>query len=108
MSRTAFVWDGIEHWTGADLMDTIRLISSDDEAASFMEAYTAACDDEEHAVANLRYMLEIIAHDSDNDDSEQDAQELADLFMVDIPASNEVIYPRNWWSNSSCGIKVAA
>lgn len=108
MSRTAFTWDGIEHWTGGDLLETVQMISTDDEASSFMEAYTAVCDDEEHAISNLRYMLEIIATDSDNENAMDEARELADLFMLDLPAPGEVIAPRQWWSNSSLGVKSAA
>lgn len=108
MHREPFIWNGIEHWTGADLMETVLLISDEDEAADFMEAYTAACDDEDHAIHNLRYMLDILAHDSDNDDARTEAEQQAELFMVELPAKDETLAPRNWWTNSSCGVKVAA
>jgi hypothetical protein len=108
VKRVPFVWQSIEHWTGGDLMETLQLINSDDEAADFMEVYTAACDDEEHAEHNIRYMLDIIAHDDDDDSAQAEAERLAELFMVTVPTDSETLSGRNWWSNSSVGLKVEA
>lgn len=106
--RKPFVWNEIEHSTGLDLMETIQLISEQDEADSFMEAYAEVCDDEDHAIQNVRYMLEIIGSDDDDPDAEKTAAELGELFGVEPTQPGEVISPMQWWSNSSYGVKEAA
>lgn len=92
------MWSEIEHWTGNELIETLQLVSDEDEASSFMETYTAACDDESHAEHNLRYIFSLI--DSD------EAERLSELFMVDVPdPDDDPIEPRQWWANSSMGVK---
>jgi hypothetical protein len=108
MTRRPFVWKEIEHWTGGDLLETILLIDDEEDAADFMEAYAAACEDEDHAIHNVRYLLQIHAADTDDEDAQEAANTAADLFMVDMPAQAEVISPRHWWKGSSLGIKSEA
>lgn len=99
--RQPWVWNEIEHWTGPDLAETIQLVSEQAEADDFIEAYAEACEDDEHALHNIRYILSVmISADED------ELQRIADLFGVDPPIKGEVISPRQWWKDSSCGIKV--
>ena len=107
--RKPFIYEEIEHWTGADLMGTLQLIGSQEEADAFLVAYVEANnDDEEHANSNLRYMLQIIATDDDNENAEEEAEQLAEWFGLDMPAPDEAISPRQWWLDSSLGVKEAA
>ena len=92
MAREAFVWDGIEHWTGVDLMTTVALISDRAEAESFMDAYTEVCDDREHAESNIIYICSLI-------DDGEDTLGLFDLLGRPVPG------PRQWFTNSSVGVK---
>jgi hypothetical protein len=108
MARAPFDWDGMEHWTGGDLLDTLLLISSQDEADSFLSAYAEVCDDDDHALYNLRYMAQIIATDDDSDTAEADAKLLAGLFGFEMPKNNETISPRQWFAQSSLGVKATA
>lgn len=95
MKREAFTWGEMEHWTGADLIETVALITDQDEADSFLEAYTTVCNDEAHATSNIAYMLRIVGG--------EDAQESADLFLVDISRPTP---PLQWFAGSSMGVKV--
>lgn len=92
--RNPFIWNGIKHWTGSDLIETIQLLD-DSDAEDFMAAYSAACDDESHAEHNLRYIMALVDRET--------AEALSELFMVDEPRG--VVEPRQWWANSSLGVK---
>jgi hypothetical protein len=94
--RKPFVWNEIEHWTGNQLMETVQLVD-EDEAESFMTAYSAMCDDESHAEHNLRYIMSLT-------DSET-AEALSELFMIEQPREFETIEPRQWFAGSSYGLK---
>lgn len=100
--RAPFVWEdaGIEIWTGGDLMDTLLLLDSQDEADSFLSAYAEACDDDDHALHNVRYLAQLIGG--------EDAERISGFFGFDLPKSGETISPRQWFKASSLGIKVAA
>ncbi len=95
MQREAFIWDGIEHWHGPDLMDTVALLSSEDEAASFLEAYVEASATEDDAKHNVVYMCKII----------EDGAETLELFNLGNFSPPAVPEPRQWWNNSSMGVK---
>ena len=94
--RNPFTWNEIEHWTGADLMETVQLLDEDD-VEGFMEAYGNASDDAEH---NLRYIMGLV-------DSET-AEALSELFMLLPLEDGEVIEPRQWWNQSSLGLREAS
>lgn len=94
--RKPFIWNEIEHWTGADLIETVQLIDEDD-AESFMSAYAAVCGDESHAEHNLRWIMTLVDRET--------AEALSELFMVELPGEDEVISPRQWWNESSLGVK---
>ena len=89
-------------------MDTLQLLSEQDEADSFLTAYAEACDDDEHALHNIRYIAQIVLTDSDNDTAQEDAERICDFFGLKVPSRAETISPRQWWSNSSLGVKVTA
>lgn len=108
MAREAFTWQDIDHWTLGDLMDTLRLIDTQELADDFMEVYADACKDADHALHNVRYMCDIISRDDDDDDAPDEAKRIADLFDVELPADDEVISPMQAWKGSSLGMKVAA
>jgi hypothetical protein len=98
--RAPFTWEDVEHWYGRDLMDTLVLISDQDEADSFITAYAEACDDDDHALHNVRYMAQIIGG--------EDAERICEFFGLEIPTKNETITPRQWFKESSLGTKVEA
>lgn len=108
--RVPFVWNEIEHWTGGDLMDTLSLISTQEEADSFMEAYGDLFTDSDDAIESVRYFIQIVAYDPDDDDGSilAEYKEQAKLLGVDFPTPTEVISPRHTFGNSSLGVKVAA
>ena len=91
--RNPFIWNEIEMWTGADLIETVQLLDEDD-AEGFMEAYSEACEDAEH---NLRYIMTLTDRET--------AEALSELFMIECPESDEVVEPRQWWNDSSLGVK---
>ena len=99
-NRVPFVWDGIEHWTGGELMETVALISDSDEADAFMAAYVEHTDGPEHAYGNIAYICSII----EDGDEVFETFQLAD-YLDKIPNWQS---PRQWFSNSSLGVKVAA
>lgn len=78
MARQAWVWQGVEHWTLPDLLETLQLISDEDETEDFMESYTEVCGSEEYAWAMLGYMAELISH-QDKDEGER----ICELFQVE-------------------------
>jgi hypothetical protein len=112
MAREPFVWNEIEHWTLADLMETLNLIESDEEAESFFDEFSHACGSDEIATHNIRYILDIIARDDDDQNdtlsSAEEAERIAELFQVDLPSETEVLSPLQTFGNSSCGLKMPA
>ena len=101
--RNPFTWQEVEHWTGADLMETLQLLTEQSEADDFISAYAEACaDDEDHAEHNVRYMLDVLARNGEKDEAER----LAELFGVELPQASEILSPRQWFTNSSLGVKV--
>lgn len=92
--REPFIWEDVEHWTGGELVETVMLISDTEEAKSFMDAYIEACDDQEHAETNIAYICGMAG---------EDGREQLELFGIDPPSG--VISPRQWWANSSLGVK---
>lgn len=99
MTRAPFTWQDMEHWTGSDLMETVMLLSGKDEADVFFSEYVETCEDVEHAEHNLKYMAQVIGGD--------DGKNVLEMFGLEI-AKGEVISPRQWFANSSCGVKVAS
>lgn len=95
--RTPFIWNEIEHWVLPDVMDTIQLVS-DEEAADFMEAYSAVCG-EQVAEHNIRYMLDILARRD-----RATAEEVSAVFMLAIPEPNETLIPLHTFGMSSYGV----
>jgi hypothetical protein len=108
MPRTCFDWQGVEHWTGFDLMETLILLDGQDEADDFMTAYADVCEDDEHALHNVTYLIQMIATDSDSDTAQADAAKLVEYFGIDYPGDDATISPRQWWKGSSLGVKVPA
>lgn len=110
MRRAPFTFQGIDMWTGVDLMETLSLISEQDEADEFMEAYAALFADSDDAIESVRYYLQIVGYDPDDDDGEilADYKRVADLLGVDFPSAAEVISPQHTFGNSSLGVKVEA
>jgi hypothetical protein len=106
--RAPFDWEDVEHWTGADLMETLLLLGTQDEAESFLSAYVDVCDSIDHALHNVKYLAQMILTDSDSDTAEDDALRVCVMMGIQIPEKDETISPRQWFSNSSLGIKVAA
>ena len=94
--RKPFDFNGVELWTGADLIECVQLLD-EDEAEPFLTAYAAVCDDESHAEHNLRYIMTLTDRET--------AEALSELFMVECPAPDEVVSPRQWFSESSLGVK---
>lgn len=95
MTREAFTWDGIEHWTGVDLMETVSLLSDEDEATDFMNAYVEAWGgNREHAEHNIIYLCAMI----------EDGGDQLELFGIDADLSKPIA-PMQWWPNSSLGVK---
>lgn len=116
MSREPFIWNEIEHWTLADLMETLYLIESDEDAESFFTEFSGAisgngkfnAEGDEIATHNIRYILDIISRDDeeDGDGGQEEAERIAELFQVDLPSESEVLSPLQTFGNSSCGLKV--
>lgn len=97
--REPFIWQEIEHWTSHDVMDTLLLLGDQDEADSFLSAYAAVCEDDDHALHNVRWFAQVVGGD--------DGSHICDMFGVEI-GPNEVISPRQTFAMSSCGVKVAS
>lgn len=97
MARQPFQVFGMDCWGTSDLVDVLSLISDEAEAEEFMEAYTAVCG-EDTAVYNLRYLLAQTTIDRD------EAERLADVFMVELPGKNVVLSPRHTFGSSSYGV----
>ena len=114
MPRSPFTWEeaGIEHWTGRDLMETLQLLGDQDEADSFLTAYAAVCDDDDHARHNIRCLAQLIAGfpgDDEEDEikqAEKDALRICEYFDLELPKQSEALEPRHWFSNSDLGVKV--
>lgn len=109
--RKSWEWNGIEHWTGADLIETLSLISEQDEADSFMLAYGDLWDDVDDAIESLRYFIQIVTYDPDDSPEqalkrEAEYLDIAVLLGVQLPSKDEVISPRHTFGNSSLGVKV--
>lgn len=102
MMRRPWVWNEIEHWTGIDLMETLQLLTEQVEADDFIESYAEVCEDDDHAAHNIEYMVGIIGS-SDHEEGDR----LAELFGVDFSTA-EPVSPRQWWANSSLGLKETA
>lgn len=98
MPRAPFVWEGIEHWTGVDLTDTLSLISTQDEADSFMVAYGELWENEDEASTSLAYWLLLT----------EDAPTVAELLGIELPTKGVVISPRQTWGRTSLGVEVLA
>lgn len=108
MPRAPFVFQDVEMWSGVDLMETLSLISDQDEADEFMVSYSALFDDDEHAIQSIRYFLKIIGYDPDDDDGEilAEMKRIAEMLDVDFPSASETIAPQHTFGNSSYGMKV--
>ncbi len=96
--RVPFIWDDIEHWTGVDLMETVALISDPDEADAFMAAYVEHTEGPEHAYGNIAYMTTLL----------EDGEEIWETFQLDDVQLGNWQSPRQWFQNSSLGVKAAA
>lgn len=106
--REPWVWNEIEHWTGADLMETLALISEQEEADSFMEAYAELWDDSDDALESLRYWLQLVGYDQDGDELLEDCKQVAELLGLEMPTREEVISPRQNFGKWSLGVVVAS
>lgn len=109
-NRMPFVFQEVEMWTGIDLMETLSLISDQEEADAFMTAYAALFEDDEHAVQSVRYFIQIIGYDPDDEDGEilAEMKRIASMLDVEFPSAAETISPQHTFGNSSLGVKVAA
>jgi hypothetical protein len=110
MARAPFVFQEVEMWTGVDLMETLSLIGDQDTADEFMVAYSALFEDDEHAIQSVRYYLQIIGYDPDDEDGEimAEMKRIAGMLDVEFPSASEVIPPQHTFGTSSLGLKVAA
>jgi hypothetical protein len=110
MSRAPFVFQEVEIWTGVDLMETLSLISEQSEADEFMVAYSELFEDDENAIQSVRYYVQVIAYDPDDDEGEirEEMQRICKMLDVDFPSASEIISPQHTFGNSSYGVKVAA
>lgn len=108
--RVAWEWNGIEHWTGGDLMETLALISEQEEADSFMEAYGELFEDGDDAIECIRYFIQIVGYDPDDENGElhDECVSVCELLGIDMPDKDEVISPRQTFGSWSLGHKVAA
>jgi len=104
--RNPFTWQEVEHWTGGDLLETLLLISDQDEADSFLSAYAEACEDDAHALHNIRYLAQLAATYTEG--GKDEAQRMCDFFGLEVPGEKETISPQQWWKNSSLGVKTPA
>lgn len=96
--RIAFVVFESEHWTMPDLIDTLQLLTDDEEASTFLSAYEAVCGTET-AEHNLRYMFGLIERTD-----QHEALRLSELFMLAVPGKAEVLSPRHTFGMSSFGV----
>lgn len=96
MTREPFIWDGIEIWTGAELIETVMLLADKDEADAFMAAYVEHTDGPEHAENNILYICGQFG---------DDGMEQLELFDIAVPEPGTTISPTQWFSNSSLGVK---
>lgn len=110
MARSPFIFQEIEHWSGVDLMDTLSLISDQDTADEFLSAYGDLFDDPDNAIQSIRYFIQIIGHDPDDEDGSirEEMQRISTMLGVDFPSAAEIIPPQHTFGNSSFGVKVAA
>lgn len=110
MAREPFVFQGTECWTGVDLMELLSLISDQDEADEFMVEYSKLFENDEQAIQSVRYYLQIVAYDPDDDDGEirAEMQRVAKMLDVEFPSAAEIIGPQHTFGSSSFGVKVAA
>lgn len=100
----------MEHWTGEDLMETLSLVSTQGEADNFMEAYGALWSEPDDAIESLRYWIQLVAYDPDDDDGEieRDCLRICVLLGIQLPSRDEVISPMQTWGDTSLGVKAAA
>src|SRR5262245_28864543 len=98
MTREPFMFAEMEHWTGPDLMSTVMLLSEQEEIDDFMEAYAAVCDDEDHALHNVSYMLYCM-----KDRDPEGVREQCERFGIELADYYE---PRHWFAGTSLGVKV--
>ncbi len=98
MKREPFIWNDMKHWTGAELIETVALIDSRKEGASFMEAYIAACESQKQAEENVLYILGNLG---------EDGKASLRFFDLKIPLT-PVPGPQQWWKDSSLGVKTNA
>ena len=103
MQRAPFIWQDVAHWTGGDLMETLLLLGDQEEADDFLMAYADVCEDDDHALSNVAYICEIIATDSDSESAEEDANRIRMWFGIE---NTEPVSPRQWFKQSSLGVKV--
>lgn len=94
MARTAFTWQEMEHWTLPQLRETLYLISEQEEADDFMLKYAEVCEDDDHALHNITYILGLSPRD--------EVEEVCDLFGVEYNAG---LSPRQTFAESSLGVK---
>lgn len=109
-TRAPFVFQDVEMWTGVDLMDTLSLIGDQDTADEFLSAYSELFENDDDAIQSIRYFIQIIAADPDDEDGEirKEMKRVADMLGVEFPSASEVIPPLHTYGNSSYGVKVAA
>lgn len=110
MPRSPFMFQEVEHWTGIDLMETLSLISDQDEADAFMVAYSELFTNDDQAIQSVRYFIQILAYDPDDDDGEirTEMQRIASMLDVDFPSHSETIAPQHTFGRSSYGILESA
>jgi len=60
MSRSPFIFQGIEHWHTNDLLNTLQLIVDHDEAEDFRKEYSLVCGDF-IAYENLGYFIFLVS-----------------------------------------------
>lgn len=94
MRRQPWVWQGIEIWHSAQFEEVLALVETEEEAGDFLAAYTEVCDDEDHAIHNVEYFLNLI--------DKEIAGPVAELFMVEL---GRTLSPRQLFANSSLGVK---
>lgn len=109
-TRQPFVFQGTELYTGVELMELLSLISDQDEADEFMVEYSQLFENDEQAIQSVRYFIQIIAYDPDDEDGEirSEMQRVAKMLDVDFPSAAEIIGPQHTFGSSSFGVKVAA
>lgn len=100
MPRAPFIWQDCEHWTLLDIISTIQLIESQEDADDFIEAYAAVCVDEDHALHNIGYIVDILMSHEEDEDDQKEGERLMKLFDVE-----RQIMPVQVFRNSSLGVK---